>query len=243
MSLSRKEDTMSKDAQRVIRREVRSPRSAAIAGIVFSLLTAASMILLYNSAMTSLADVNIDWLESWSGAASVVLFLVPFAGIAFLWFTGVIRDLVGNREDRFFSTVFFGSGIILVVMMYIWSAAFGALFGTYASTAHLSVDPDVYVYSLAFMDQIIGNYFLRMAGVYMLSIGSLWTRAKVVPPWLAIVTYVVAVGFLLFAGILREARFIFPAWVLLVSVYILIMNYRRTQDEESKEGLSLDSSG
>jgi len=241
MSLSRKEDTMSKDAQRVIRREVRSPRSAAIAGIVFSLLTAASMILLYNSAMTSLADVNIDWLESWSGAASVVLFLVPFAGIAFLWFTGVIRDLVGNREDRFFSTVFFGSGIILVVMLFTWAAAFGAILGTYAVAADVLVDTDILIYGIVFMNQIIGNYFLRMAAVYMLSIGSLWIRTDAVPRWLVIVTYVVALGFLLFASILREARFIFPAWVLVVSVYILILNYRRTQNQEGEDRLSQDN--
>jgi hypothetical protein len=78
------------------------------------------------------------------------------------------------------------------------------------------------------MDQIIGSYFLRMAAVYMLSISSLWTRAHVVPRWLTIVSYVVGLSFLLFAGALRWARFIFPAWVLLVSIYILVLNYQRT---------------
>jgi hypothetical protein len=229
---------MAESTQRSVRREVRSPRSAAIAGIVFSILTAASMILLYRSVTASQADIDSAWLETWASAASVVLVLVPFAGIAFLWFTGVIRDLVGDREDRFFSTIFFGSGIILVVMMYTWAAAVGAIFGTHAMAAQLSVDYDVYVYGLSFMNQIIGNYFLRMAGVYMLSIGSLWTRAGVVPRWLVIVTFVVAVGFLLFAGILRLARFFFPAWVLLVSVYILILNFRRIHDGESSEELS-----
>lgn len=233
---------MAEATERLIRPELRSPRSAAIAGIIFSLLMAASMILLYDSDMASLADVSSDWLEAWSGAASVVLVLVPFAGIAFLWFTGVIRDLVGHREDRFFATVFLGSGIILVVMMYTWSAVFGAIFGTYAAAAHVSIDADIYVFGLAFMNQIIGNYFLRMAAVYMLSIGSLWTRANVVPRWLTIVTYVVALGFLLFAGVLRGTRFIFPAWVLLVSVYILFLNYRRTHDEESKEKVLPDTS-
>lgn len=36
--------------------------------------------------------------------------LVPFAGIAFLWFIGVLRDRLGQLEDRFFATVLFGSG-------------------------------------------------------------------------------------------------------------------------------------
>ena len=235
------EETLRKERERLIRREVRSPRSAALAGIVFSLLMISSMILLYRSATATLADIDIEWLESWSGAASVVLVLVPFAGIAFLWFTGVMRDLMGDLEDKFFSTVFLGSGIILVVMMYVWAATVGAVFGTYALAAEMSVDRDVYLFGLVFMNQIIGNYFLRMAAVYMLSIGSLWTRTKVVPRWMVIVTYIVGLGFLLFAGILREARFLFPAWVLLVSVYILIVNYRRTQDQEGQEELSLGS--
>jgi hypothetical protein len=219
----------------MVPRQVRSPRSAAIAGIVFSLLIAASMILLYSNVLDSPADVGGEWLESWKGAATVVLVLVPFAGIAFLWFTGVIRDLVGDREDRFFATVFFGSGIILVVMMYTWAAAVGAILGTYAATAQTSVDFDIYIFGLTFMDQIIGSYFLRMAAVYMLSIGSLWTRAHIVPRWLNIVTYVVSLSFLLFAGALRWARFIFPAWVLLASIYILVQNYRSTHDEEGKK--------
>jgi hypothetical protein len=231
---------MSEDTQRLVRRELRSPRSAAIAGILYSLLTAASMILLYNSVMVSPANIGSEWLETWRGPATVVLVLVPFAGIAFLWFTGVMRDLVGDREDRFFATVFLGSGIILVVMLYTWAAAFGAIFGTYSAAADLLVDNDIFIYATVFMNQIIGNYFLRMAAVYMLSIGSLWIRTDAVPRWLTIVTYVVALGFLLFASILRWARFFFPAWVLMVSVFILILNYRRTQDPEGEDGPSLD---
>ena len=233
---------MAEDTQKLVRREVRSPRSAAIAGIIFSLLMAASMILLYNSVTASPADIGNEWLETWSGAATVVLVLVPFAGIALLWFTGVMRDLVGDREDRFFSTVFLGSGIIIVVLLYTWAAAFGAIFSTYAAAADLLVDNDIYIYASLFMNQIIGNYFLRMAAVYMLSIGSLWIRTDAVPRWLTIVTYAVAVGFLLFASVLQWARFIFPAWVFLVSVYILILNYRRTHDEESSEEPSLEPS-
>ena len=40
--------------------------------------------------------------------------LIPFAGIAFLWFIGVLRDRLGEQEDRFFATVFFGSGLLFL---------------------------------------------------------------------------------------------------------------------------------
>jgi hypothetical protein len=230
----------SAEVQKIVRREVRSPRSAALAGILFSLLMATSMILLRTGAIIDPAQIGPQWVEAGSAAASVVLVLVPFAGIAFLWFTGVMRDLLGDLEDKFFATVFLGSGIILVVMMFVWAAAYGAIFGTYQATVGVLTNFDIFVYATTFTNQIMGNYLLRMAGVYMLSTGSLWTRTKAVPRWMSIITFIVALSFLLFAGVLRWARFIFPAWVLLVSVYILILNYRYTQELEINEESTLD---
>ena len=233
--------TTAEGFERLVRREVRSPRSAALAGILFSLLIGASMILLRTGAIVDPIIINSEWLQTQSAAAAVILVLVPFAGIAFLWFTGVMRDLVGELEDKFFATVFLGSGIILVVMMFVWASAYGAMFGTYLAVAGALNDFDVFIYATAFTNQIMGNYFLRMASVYMLSIGSLWTRSKVVPRWLTILTYIVAVPFLLFAGSLRGARFLFPAWVLMVSIFILILNFRRKHERDGNE--ELDAAG
>ena len=64
----------------------------------------------------------------------------------------------------------------------------------------------------------------------MLSIGSLLTRTGHAPRWLVILTFLVAVGFLLFAGIFREARYIFPIWVAVISIYILVLNYSRDNE-------------
>jgi hypothetical protein len=90
----------------------------------------------------------------------------------------------------------------------------------------LLVDGDIYIFGFMFMNEILGNYILRIAGVYMLSIGTIWTRAEVMPRWLTIITYIVALVFLFFAVSIREARYVFPAWVFLTSVYILITNRR-----------------
>ena len=232
--------TTADEMQRLVQREVRSPRSAALAGILFSLLIGASMILLRTGAIIDPADIDAEWLDDQSSAAAVVLVLVPFAGIAFLWFTGVMRDLLGNLEDKFFATVFLGSGIILVVMLFVWASAYGAMFGTFKAFSDSLSDLDIFIYATVFANQIMGSYFMRMASVYMLSIGSLWTRTKVVPRWLTIVTYVVAVPFLLFAGALREARFLFPAWVLLVSIFILISNFRQKREQQGDEELTVE---
>ncbi len=225
---------MAEENIRLIQRQLRSPRSAAVAGIIFSLLMITSMVLTFNITSAAPADINREWLETSSGAVSVVLTIVPFAGIAFLWFTGVIRDRIGDREDRFFATIYFGSSIILVVMMFIWAATIGAIFSAYAAAANSLVNDDIIIFGFKFMNEIIGNYVLRMAGVYMLSINSVWTLTGIMPRWLTIVTYIVALGFLFFASTVREARFIFPVWVFVVSIYILILNYRRSNETLTK---------
>jgi hypothetical protein len=209
-----------------IQKRIRSPRSAALAGIVYSGLLIASMLLITGVSQVPLDGIDLEWLENRADSVLVALNLIPFAGIAFLWFTGVIRDHIGDREDRFFSTVFLGSGIALVVLLFIYAATIGAVFGIRALAKDLMTDNDIYIFAFMFMNEILGNYILRIAGVYMLSIGTIWTRAEVMPRWLTLLTYLLALIFLFFAGSIREARFAFPAWVFLTSVYILIANRR-----------------
>jgi uncharacterized membrane protein YbjE (DUF340 family) len=223
---------MAEKTEHVFRREVRSPRAAAIAGIAYSVMMITGMILIASIARVRLEDITLELLESWSRKASLIILLVPFAGIAFLWFTGVIRDRLGEHEDRFFATLFYGSGIIQVVMLFIWGAIFGAVMIARTMTAAGLIDNAIYIFSFALMNEIIGNYALRMSGVYMTAIATLWTRTGVMPRWFSILTYILAMGFLVAAERFREARFIFPAWVFVVSVYVLIQNYRRTHEEE-----------
>ena len=225
---------MDEENVRLIRQQIRSPRSAAAAGILYSVLMITGMLLTANMVSAIPADIDREWLETWSGTASLVVTIVPFAGLAFLWFTGVIRDRLGDREDRFFATIFLGSGIIYVVMLFIWGGTIGAIFGTITTTVDLLADDDVFIFGFAFMNEIIGNYALRMAGVYMMSIGAIWTRTGLMPRWLSVVTFIVALGLLLFASAVREARFLFPMWVFVVSVYILILNYRRSHEDALK---------
>ncbi|MCJ7658023.1 MAG: hypothetical protein MUO67_02620, partial [Anaerolineales bacterium] len=132
-----------------------------------------------------------------------------------------------------FATVFLGSGISFVVLMFIWAATAGAVFGSFSLAADLLTDEDIFIFGFVFMNEILGNYILRIAGVYMFSIGTIWSRTAVMPRWLTIITYILALLFMFFAGSIREARFVFPGWVLLTSVYILISNRRLERRKES----------
>ena len=95
---------------------IRTPRAAAVAGIVFSILFAASAVLTAWAAPAGLGGRRYlgATTRPSARAVSLSLQLLPFAGIAFLWFIGVLRDRIGQGEDRFFATVFLGSGLLFV---------------------------------------------------------------------------------------------------------------------------------
>src|SRR5438552_431426 len=117
------------------RSALRTPRAAAVAGIAFSALLISSLVLLRLSVPAEPA-VPGTWLTD-SGkrtAVAIGLNLIPFAGIAFLWFIGVIRDRIGAHEDRFFATVFLGSGLLFVGMLFVAAAVAGGLFAAASGT-------------------------------------------------------------------------------------------------------------
>lgn len=205
---------------------LRSPRAAAVAGIIFAALSYTAMYMVQDIITTPPAEISQEWLEGHASHSSFAIALIPFVGISFLWFTGVLRDWVDDKEDRFFSTIFFGSGILIVGMLFIWAAAFGAMFNTYLAAKGGVIDRDIYVFGHAFLREILGDFALRMMGVYMTAIATIWRHTKVMPRWILVVTYVFAAAFIIFAAKVPEARFVFPSWVLLVSIYILINNLR-----------------
>jgi hypothetical protein len=79
------------------RENLRTPKAAAVAGLLFSLLTVCSFWLLWNSVPDDSWQPGL-WLATNSNAVALGLNLVPFAGISFLWFIGVLRDRLGERE-------------------------------------------------------------------------------------------------------------------------------------------------
>ena len=92
------------------------PRTAALAGILFSSLTIGSHLLI-RTAVPANPLASTEELLSHANTLLLALNLVPFAGISFLWFMGVFRDHLGEYEDRLFATVFFGSGLLYVAAL------------------------------------------------------------------------------------------------------------------------------
>jgi hypothetical protein len=110
-------ETMEEERVTGIRDRLKAPRAGAIAGIVFSILLIISLVLIRVSVPATQGDAG-TWLSSSGKSIRLALNLLPFAGIAFLWFIGVMRDRMGAQEDRFFSTVFLGSGLLFLAMIF-----------------------------------------------------------------------------------------------------------------------------
>src|SRR5262249_35225027 len=145
---------------------LRTPRAAAAAGIVFSLLLGLALVLLLVSAPSDTAAKG-PWLthSSHRAAIALALNLVPFAGIAFLWFIGVVRDRIGQREDRFFASVFLGSGLLFVAMLFVGAAVAGGLIGAVAAGSAVP-GPDTLATSRQLTRLVLHVYALRMAAVF-----------------------------------------------------------------------------
>ena len=91
--------------KKLTRVALKTPRAAAIAGIAFSIL----LILIFWLLRISVPADPLEpgaWLATSSRSVSLALNMVPFAGIAFLWFLGALRDRLGPQEDRFFASFF-----------------------------------------------------------------------------------------------------------------------------------------
>ncbi len=223
------------DSQRTeIIKSLKAPRSAAIAGILFALLYGSALALIRVSIP---ADIQADnaWLETNADKVSLALNLVPFSGIAFLWFIGVIRDRLGALEDRFFATVFLGSGLLFLAMTFAGAALAGGLLKAYASQPSILTDGGLYTYSRAVMYDIVNIYAIRMAGVFMISLATIWMRTGLMHRAWALATYALALILLLSVGYFQLVTFVFPAWVLAVSSYFLIMNLRGQVTERASD--------
>jgi hypothetical protein len=214
------------------RQALRTPRAAAISGIVFSLLLSVSLILIRVAIPTTPRGAGV-WLSDprLTDGVLVALTLVPFAGIAFLWFIGVVRDRMGQREDRLFASVFLGSGLLFVAMLFVASALAAGLVSTFARASGPVAASDVWRLGHAVAYSVMMTYSMRMAAVFMISTASISVRIAIMPRWIAILGFASALVLLISVGFIAWVELLFPAWVLLVSAYILIATHSGSAEE------------
>ena len=198
-----------------------TPRAAAAAGVAFALLFGANLILI-RSSLPEGAEPGSQWLDAAGGKMKIAAVLMPFAGISFLWFIGVVRDNLGRLEDRFFSTVFLGSGLLFLAMMFITSAIGAGLAASNNAVGHeLLGHSEVAMFGQMVVLTLSKTYALRMAAVFMMSLATIWLRTGLMPRWLVYVSYLLAVALLIAGDISMWLTLGFPIWVLAVSILLL----------------------
>jgi hypothetical protein len=164
-----------------------------------------------------------EWFASGSDTAVVIatLYLLPFAGVAFLWFLAVVRDQVGDREDRFFGTVFFGSGLLFVALLFVVAGVLGSIV---VGFRYLDQPPP----SAETLDTIraMGYTLLltmasRAVALFMLATATIGLRFGVFPRWFAVVGYLIGLSLLVVVAFWDTVMYVVPAWVAFVSLFIL----------------------
>jgi len=210
----------------ITRARLTTPRAAAVAGILFSVLLITSLVLIRLAVPANPQDAG-DWLTYSSRTVNLALNLLPFAGIAFLWFIGVVRDRLGTHEDRFFATVFLGSGLLFLAMLFTSAAVAGGTISIYGQTPGMLIESGVYTFGRAVTYEIMNVYTMKMAGVFMITTSTLSLRTGIMPRWMAILGLALALFLLLSLGFFYWAPLIFPLWVLLISLHILLVNLRK----------------
>ena len=187
------------------------------------MLTLASFGLLWR-AIPAEPQASGAWLATNANGVALALNLIPFAGIAFLWFIGVIRDRLGRREDRFFATVFFGSGLLFLGMLFVAAAVVGGMLIAFKDEPAAFAATPEFRFARAVAYSVVNVYMVKMAGVFMISTSTVVMATRFAPRWLAALGYLLAALLLFGSGFLRLSFALFPLWVLLLSIHILARN-------------------
>ncbi|MEW6555281.1 MAG: hypothetical protein AB1384_13475 [Actinomycetota bacterium] len=212
-------------------RGLKAPRAAAIAGILFAVLLAAAIMLMRISMPSDPADAG-QWLSDGGRKTSVVIAinLVPFAGIAFLWFIGVIRDRLGDWEDKFFATVFLGSGLLFVALLFAATAMAFGLLASFDAPPGTASQHDLWDLGSRTGLALLNVFAMRMGAVFIISTSTVALRTGFIRRWLGLLGLAIALVLLVAANSVPYLNLLFPLWIVLVSLDILIFDLRQGKD-------------
>jgi hypothetical protein len=211
-------------ARGVEKSALRTPRAAAYAGGIFALLLIGSLVTIHFALPAKPGDNAELVLTSPEREFLLVgLGLIPFAGVAFLWFIGVLRDRIGEREDKFFATVFLGSGLLFVAVLLVAEALCTAMIMSVHPSrgAGVVITPAWWELSRNLTGQLL-QAALQMAGVFTTATSTLLLRTGAAPRWLGWTGTVLSV--ILIVGVFFSAwpGLLFPIWILALSISGLV---------------------
>jgi len=204
------------------------PRVVAISGMIFAALYIAGLVFARLAVPADPTEPG-AWLgdptlRSWVRFA---LNVIPLTGIAFLWFMAVLRNRIGGLEDRFFATVFLGSGLLFIAMLFVAAAVSQGLLATFAAEGRLPARSETYAVGRAMGYALVNTFAVKMEAVFIIVTSTIALRTAISPRWMAFVGYALALVMLLTITDFAWIALVFPSWVLLLSAYILFIDFGR----------------
>jgi len=214
---------------------LKTPKAAAIAGMLFSVLLV-TVFWLFRTSIPADPQEPGSWLHTNSQNVALAVNLMPFAGIAFLWFIGVLRDRLGQLEDRFFATVFFGSGLLFLAMLFTAGAIAAAILIAFVMHPQELIGSATFHFARAAAYSLMNVYMIKMACVFMITTSTVAIYTGIAPRWLAVLGYVLALLLLFGSYYFSWSFVVFPLWVFLISLCIFMDNMRRPTEVALKGG-------
>ena len=199
--------------------QLRAPRVAAAAGVLFSALLLAVFLLMRRSVPTDPLEPG-AWLRGETGSVALALNLVPFAGVAFLWFVGFLRDQLGAREDQFFATLFLGSAVLFLAMLFAAAAVIGAIILAFHAAPEMLINSATFHFGRGLAYGMVNIYLVKTASVFMITTSTIALYTGLTHRALAYGGYAVAAVLLIGSYYIDWSLLVFPLWVLLVSTNI-----------------------
>jgi hypothetical protein len=212
----------------------RSVKSAAIAGVIYSILAIAALLLLRGLPAAGDAGATpTAWIEDPANQAALIvgLNLASVSSVAFLWFVAVIRKRMGDKEDKFFSTVFLGSALVYIGIWLVAAAAIASIAVAYQRFDDASFSTDSVTFLLGFSEALILVVGPRLQGVFVLTTSTLILRTEMLPSWLAYLGYAAGTVLVVIPMISQPVGLGFPLWVFVVSVTMLIARSKQHDHE------------
>ncbi len=206
------------------RHRLRSIEAAALAGIVCSIGWALSLrgLLSAPGIGASNREVARYYSEPAHGTAAVLwLQVTVFSTISFLWFVGVVRGRIGEREPKLAGTVFFGGSILLASLLFVGTALLAAP-AVQVALGGAAPDPGALSLLRAVADVVLSIFLPRVAMLVMFSTANLAWASGALPRWLVVLTVALGVVELVNVTVATPTVFLLPAWIALVSVVLLV---------------------
>lgn len=153
----------------------------------------------------------------------VGLYLMPFAGIAFIWFVVALRMWIEGSSARIsilLSNIQLVTGIVYVALFFA-SAASTSVLAASVEFSDGEIDPVAAHQFPEFGRTLLIVFALRMAAMFVFTTSTIGRASHILPAWFAWGGYAVGLFLLLSASLEPWLALVFPIWLLALSAIML----------------------